>query len=178
MRRRALSQLAVSYLCILTASCDRAAQPESIGTAGPPDDSAVRRSVPSAATGQGSSPCPRTGRWAICSLEKRLEQAGFVLRKGEGEPVRRSGFSVPPAVYTLGRARLEVFVYPDEAALIREIANIDTTLAAPRGRSNDWEIPPRFIRSGNLAAVLLTRNELQAERVTLAITAGPPQPGP
>jgi hypothetical protein len=69
-----------------------------------------------------------------------------------------------------------VFVYSDEAALIRDVAKIDTVLAAPRGQSNDWEIPPRFIRSGNLAAVLLTRNELQAERVTLAITAGAPQP--
>jgi hypothetical protein len=176
MRRMALSRLAVSYLCFLTASCDRAAQPKAGGTAGPPDDSAVLRSVSSATTGQGSSPCPRTGRWAICSLEKRLEQSGFVLRKAEGEPPRRAGFSVQPVAYTLGRARLEVFVYPDEAALIREVANIDTALAAPRGRTNDWEIPPRFIRSGNLAAVLLTRNELQAERVILAITAGAPQP--
>jgi hypothetical protein len=78
----------------------------------------------------------------------------------------------------LGRARLEVFIYPDEAGLGRDLAKLDTTVVAPRGQSNDWEVPPRFIRSANLAAVLLTRNEQQAERVTLALTAGPPQSGP
>jgi hypothetical protein len=52
---------------------------------------------------------------------------------------------------------------------------MDTVVVAPRGQRNDWEIPPRFIRSGNLIAVFLTRNEQQAERLTLAITAGPPQ---
>ncbi|MEX2110305.1 MAG: hypothetical protein WD802_06865 [Gemmatimonadaceae bacterium] len=174
-----LSRLTVACLCFVTASCGRADQPETSATAGPPRDSAVGRSAPSAAVGQASSPCPRTGRWAVCSLEKRLEQSGFVLKKGQGEPARRSGFSVKPVVYTLGgRARLEVFVYPDEAALTRDVAKMDTALAAPRGQSNDWEIPPRFIRSGNLVAVLLTRNELQAERATLAITAGAPQPDP
>jgi hypothetical protein len=177
MRRMTLSRLIVSCLCFATASCDRAAQPETSETAGAPGDGAAVQTTPSAAAGQRSSPCPRTGRWAICSLEKRLEQSGFVLKKAQGEPARRSGFTVQPVVYTLGgRARLEVFVYSDEAALTRDVAKIDTVLAAPRGQSNDWEIPPRFIRSGNLAAVLLTRNELQAERVTLAITAGAPQP--
>jgi hypothetical protein len=126
--------------------------------------------------GQPGSPCPGTGRWALCSLEKRLEQSGFVLRKQE-EGTNRSGFSVKPVVYTLGRARLEVFIYADESALSRDLAKLDTTLAAPRGQTNDWQIPPRFVRSANLAAVLLTRNEQQAERVTLALTAGPPQPG-
>ncbi len=126
--------------------------------------------------GRPGSPCPRTGHWALCSLEKRLEQSGFVLRKQE-EATNRSGFSVKPVVYMLGRARLEVFIYADESALSRDLAKLDTTLAAPRGQTNDWQIPPRFVRSANLAAVLLTRNEQQAERVTLALTAGPPQPG-
>ncbi len=81
-------------------------------------------------------------------------------------------------VYTLGPARLVVFIYPDDSGLSRDVAKMDTTLAAPRGQTNDWEIPPRFVRSGNLAAVFLTRNEQQAERLMLAITAGPPQPDP
>jgi hypothetical protein len=80
-----------------------------------------------------------------------------------------------PAVYTLGRARLEIFLYADDAALARDLARLDTLAVAPRGEKNDWEIPPRFIRSANLIAVFLTRNEQQAERLSLAITAGPPQ---
>ena len=124
-----------------------------------------------------SSPCPRTGRWALCSLEKRLEQSGFVVKRvGEGSP-RRPGFSIAPTVYTLGRARLEVFVYPDEAALAKDIASIDTLTASPRGEPNSWETTPTLVRSGNLAAVFLTDSPVQAERLMLAVTAGAPQPG-
>jgi hypothetical protein len=126
-------------------------------------------------TVDSTAPCPRTGRWATCSLEKRLEQAGFVPRKAGGEPPRRSGLSVTPQAYTLGRAYLEVFIYPDEKAMMRDLAGLDTTLVAPRGGKNDWGMPPRFIRSGNLIAVFLTSNEQQAERLSLAVTAGPPQ---
>lgn len=127
----------------------------------------------SVATTQSS--CPRTGRWALCSVEKRLGQSGFVIKRLEGESPRRAGFSVPPAVYTLGRARLELFVYPDEATLARDIAKMDTVNVTPRGAANSWGISPTFARSGNLAAVFLTQNAQQAERLTLAITAGAPQ---
>ncbi len=122
-----------------------------------------------------AAPCPRTGEWAVCSFEKRLEQAGFVLRKAGGEPPRRSGLSVAPQAYTLGRAYLEVFIYADETVMKRDLEKLDTTVVAPRGGKNDWGMSPRFIRSGNLIAVFLTSNEQQAERLTLAVTAGAPQ---
>lgn len=121
------------------------------------------------------SPCPRTGRWALCNVEKRLEQSGFVIRRLEGESPQRAGFSVTPAVYKLGRARLELFVYPDEAALARDLAKLDTVNAVSRGAPNPWGMAPTFARSGNLVAILLTQNSQQAERLTLAITAGAPQ---
>ncbi len=69
-----------------------------------------------------------------------------------------------------------MFVYPDEAALAKDIASIDTLTASPRGRPNMWETTPTFVRSANLAAILLTDSPVQAERLTLAITAGAPQP--
>jgi hypothetical protein len=69
-----------------------------------------------------------------------------------------------------------VFVYPNEAALAKDIAGIDTITASPRGRSSVWETPPTFVRSANLAVVFLTDSPVQAERLTLAVTAGAPQP--
>ncbi|MFL5558430.1 MAG: hypothetical protein ACJ794_07380 [Gemmatimonadaceae bacterium] len=119
--------------------------------------------------------CPRTGKWALCSVENRLEQAGFVVRKN-GEGALRRGFKVVPVVYTLGRARLEVFLYPDEAAVSRDVARIDTLSASPAGGPSQWEAPPTFVRSANLVAVFLTDSQQQAERLTLALTAGAPQP--
>jgi hypothetical protein len=76
----------------------------------------------------------------------------------------------------VGRARLEVFIYPDAAALAKDMAGMDTLTASPRGTPGSWEAPPTLVRSANLAAVFLTDSPVQAERLTLAITAGAPQP--
>lgn len=129
-----------------------------------------------ASTQTSAAPCPGTGRWALCSLEKRLRQSGFVVRRVGGEAPRRAGFSVAPVAYALGRSRLEVFVYRDEASLAKDIAGIDSVTASPRGTSSTWEATPTLVRSANLAAVFLADSPVQAERLTLAITAGPPQP--
>jgi len=140
--------------------------------------SGVRLSAPEAATVGAPTAvgCPRTGQWALCSVEKRLEQSGFVVRRLNGEAPSRAGFSVAPTAYMLGRSRLEVFIYPNESALAADVAKIDTVSAAPRGAPNPWPFfAPTFVRSGNLAAVFLTENATQAERLTLALTAGAPQ---
>lgn len=136
-------------------------------------ESAVAPGSKTTATRAG---CPRTGEWALCSVETRLGQSGFVVRRVSGDAPRRAGFSVAPSVYTLGRTRLEVFIYPSESALAADMARIDTVIAAPRGSRNPWLMIPTFVRSGNLAAIFLTDNPTQAERFTLAITAGAPQP--
>jgi hypothetical protein len=141
----------------------------------PPQSTTASSALPASALAN-SSPCPRTGQWALCSLEKRLRQSGFVVTRAPGESARRPGFSVAPTAYTLGHSHLEVFLYPSEAALARDIAGVDTVTASPRGRSSSWDMPPTFVRSVNLAAVLLTDSPVQAERLTLAITAGAPQP--
>jgi hypothetical protein len=121
--------------------------------------------------------CPPTGRWAICSVEKRLKSAGLVARKIDGESPARAGFSVKPVAYTLGRdSRLELFIYPTETALQRDFSAIDTVSVAPPGQKGSWALPPTLIRSGNLAAVLLSRDAREVDRVSLALTAGAPQP--
>lgn len=135
----------------------------------------------SAASGTASSSrsapkCPRTGLWATCSVETRLGQAGFVVRRVTEAAPRRAGFSVAPVAYNLGRTRLEVFIYPSESALAADMARIDTVTAAPRGGRNPWLMIPTFVHTANLAAVFLTDNPTQAERLTLALTAGAPQP--
>jgi len=160
------------------AACTRSSS-ESAGTASSTASNGVaasRAAVATAGAPKGGG-CPRTGKWALCSVESRLAQSGFVVRRVNGDPPRRAGFSVIPAVYTLGRSRLEVFIYPSESALAADVAKIDTVSAAPRGAPNPWPFfSPTFVRSANLAAVFLTDNATQAERLTLALTAGAPQP--
>jgi hypothetical protein len=120
--------------------------------------------------------CSPTGLWALCSVEKRLTQSGFVVRRNDSTPPTRNGFSIRPAVYTLGHSRLEVFLYPNAAAVAREVAKLDTVRIAPVGGANSWEGMPTFVRSANLLAVFMTDNPQSAERVSLALTAGAPQP--
>src|SRR5882724_9971375 len=76
----------------------------------------------SAASSTDTSSCPRTGLWARCSVEKRLEQSGFVVNPVKGVASRRAGFSVLPSVYTLGRSRLEVFLYSSQQAAARDVS--------------------------------------------------------
>jgi hypothetical protein len=121
--------------------------------------------------------CPRTGKWALCSVEKRLEQSGFVLRKAVVPGPKRAGFSVTPTTYLLGSAKLEVFLYPDEVSLARDWARLDTLTASPRGTTPAWEAPPTLVRSANLAALFISDSPTKSDRLALALTAGAPQPG-
>jgi hypothetical protein len=153
----------------------------SVESATPPVTSSSVVSTTPPATATSSTPkisgCPRTGKWALCSVERRLGESGFVVKRVGGDAPHRAGFSVVPTVYMLGRSRLEVFIYPSESAVSADVARIDTLSAAPRGTQNPWPFfSPTFVRSANLAAVFLTDNATQAERLTLALTAGAPQP--
>jgi hypothetical protein len=120
--------------------------------------------------------CPRTGLWEQCSVEKRLEQAGFVPRKIASPGPKRAGFSVAPTTYLLGSAQLEVFIYPDEKSLVRDWRELDTLKSAPRGTAPAWPAAPTLVRSANLAALFLSDSPEKSERLALAITAGAPQP--
>lgn len=118
--------------------------------------------VPS--SGSDNSSCPANGLWAVCSIEKRLKQSGFVAQKTDSVGERRAGFTVTPVAYKLNKSRLELYFYDDAAALQRDISKVDTVTVAPV-----------FIRSANLAALLFTDDGTQAERLSLALTAGAPQ---
>jgi hypothetical protein len=148
----------------------------SVSSAAPP---AAPPAVASSGTQRASrGSCPATGAWALCSVEKRLQRAGFVPRKLEQAGQKRAGFSVAPTTYALGSSTLEVFLYPSAASLERDWSELDTISGSPRGIPASWPVPPTVLRSVNLAAVYLTESPTQAERLTLALTAGAPQPSP
>jgi len=118
--------------------------------------------------------CPATGAWATCSVEKRLRDAGLVPALAP-DTVRHDFLSVPGRSYTLGRAELQVFLYPDSATVARDVAALDTVRVAPKAEAARWQVRPTFIRSANLIALLISTNERQIERVQLTLTAGPPR---
>jgi hypothetical protein len=115
--------------------------------------------------------------WAACTIQRRLKQSGFVVKQMDTASHKREGFSVKPVVFSLGKSRLEAFIYASERAASKDASLLDTVTVAPKGKAATWPVAPLFIRNTNLIAVLLTENARQAERATLALTAGPPQKG-
>jgi hypothetical protein len=180
MRRLLSGVLPVALAASLSLACGRssgkAASSDTLSKTQQAVVSAQTEAETSAASGDKKPKCAPTGLWALCSVEKRLTQSGFVVIKSDSPPPKRAGFSVAPTVYTLGHSRLEVFLYPSAAAVAREVAALDTLRIAPRGGGNNWEGSPIFVRAGNLLAVFMTDNPQSAERVSLALTAGAPQP--
>lgn len=168
----------IATVAFLVAGCQKSdTTPDSASVVAAPPP--VQTSEPQQIARDTASQCPHTGLWAPCSVERRLRQSGFVARKLDGETPTRPGFSVEPVAYSLGRsARLEIFLYKTAAELARDVAGLDTVRVVPLGSATSpWESTPTLIRSGNLAAVLLASSPVQAERLSLALTAGAPQPG-
>jgi hypothetical protein len=174
-----ITSLCRALICVFVVGCGRSSDSPPAAAPPPPAATGTASQTSGHVARDATKPgCAHTGLWALCSVENRLRQSGFVAKRVQAQPPERAGFSVKPIVYTLGRSHLEVFIYPDEASLARDLAKMDTIAVAPVGSAGSWgETPPLLIRSGNLAAVLLSQNPRQAERLSLALTAGAPQAG-
>ena len=163
-------------VAVLLAACTSSKPASSTDTAStsvtPP------QAIPATNQPAAASDCPHDGKWALCSIERRLKQSGYVLKRIDQDTLSRAGFSVKPTVYTLGRSSVEIFLYKDSASVARDVAKLDTLAVGPVGKPNQWgDVPPTLIRSANMAAVILSESAVQTERIMLALTAGPPQPG-
>jgi hypothetical protein len=136
-------------------------------------------SAPSATSAASPKPvCPATGAWQICSVIERLDRAGLAPRRESGE-VREARLSTPGVAILLGRSELRIFVYADRAARERDQARLDVSKYISAGEPVSMQAEPTLIVSENLLAILRSRSDHQRERVSDALTAGPPQrPGP
>ncbi len=148
-------------VCAILAACGKDSTHERANTSASPQTAPA--TLPKSPIPTDAS-CPANGLWAVCSVEKRLKQSGFVAQKSDSLGEKRAGFTVEPVAYRLNKSRLELYLYDDAGSLAREIPKIDTSAIAPV-----------FIRSGNLIALLFTDDGTQAERLSLALTAGAPQ---
>lgn len=127
--------------------------------------------LPKAAPGS----CPATGQWARCSILERLERAGLAPRV-DSEPATEKRLAQKGILVHVGRRDLELFIYPDSnarAAAEKKLDRADYVEAYAEPGINQ---EPTLIRSVNLLAILKSINGRQRERVSDAITAGPPQP--
>jgi hypothetical protein len=118
--------------------------------------------------------CPATGAWQVCSVVERLERAGLAPQRRSGDVVE-APLASPGVAIVLGRSELRIFVYADRAAREHDQAKLDTSKYASASEPLSMRAEPTLITSENLLAILRSRNDHQRERVSDAITAGPPQ---
>jgi hypothetical protein len=118
--------------------------------------------------------CPATGAWQLCSVVERLDRAGLAPRQELGR-VREAPLSAAGVAIRLGRSELRIFLYADRQARERDQARLDSTKYVPASEPLSMQAEPTLIASENLLAVLRSRSDHQRERVSDALTAGPPQ---
>ncbi len=117
--------------------------------------------------------CAATGHWEACTVFDRLERAGLAPQRGD--TVRIPFLRVAGQTWKLGNATIHIFRYRDSVARHTDFVALDSLSARPRGDTvPTWSGTPTLLVNDNLLAILLSENEQQVERVSLALTAGPP----
>lgn len=144
------------------------------GADAPPPERTRRAAVALSDTvARTAAATPSTGRWDEGHLVERLVRGGMAPQRRDG--VAAEAFmSGPVLAFSLGRAELFVYLYPDSTARRRVTDGLDPVTAAPPGRPSPYVLPRSLIVQNNLAAVLAGANERTTERVRLAIEAGLP----
>lgn len=167
--RTSLAVLAISVAALATA-CGHSEKARSAAASATPTSGAA------ATPGGGGKPaCPANGLWASCSILERLDRAGLAPRRDSGD-VREDPLTQPGVRVRLGNASVELFIYADSAARKADQAKLDRRKFITADQEPSLAGERTVIVSANLLALLDSRNDHQRERVSDAITAGPPQP--
>jgi hypothetical protein len=157
-------------LCAALAACapDRSA---------PSDTSrlATSNAVATGAAAAGRPTCPSTGHWTACGVRKRLEAAGVAPQIAESLP-NLPAVGPTPMRLEVGRSGLAVYLFADSAARAAAARRLDTLHFISAAKELTMRGETTAIQNDNLLALLFSRNEQQRERVSDALTAGPPQP--
>lgn len=166
-----ISPAAFLGLATLAIACSKSSPPpRSVETAAP-----NRAESPAATT--GGSTCPATGYWAKCSVLYRLERAGLAPHVDSTATPEEKSLSGSSFIVKIGSvARLEVFLYADSAARAADEKKLDKSKLVSATAPQTILRERTLIENANLVGLLSSINDHQRERVSDALTAGPPQP--
>jgi hypothetical protein len=107
-------------------------------------------------------------------VRERLIRSGLAPRDTSRDALPTLGPA--PAVHRLGRGMLAVYLFRDTLARARAAATLDTLTYVPVATGPTMRSEAMVIENANLLALLYSKNDQQIERVSDALTAGPPQP--
>ncbi|MGH7619308.1 MAG: hypothetical protein ACREPM_18990 [Gemmatimonadaceae bacterium] len=122
------------------------------------------------------SACPANGAWAECSVVYRLERAGLAPKVDSTAKPQDAKLGGQPIVLKIGlTAVLEVHLYTDSAARVAATAALNRAQFVSGTQEQTIKRERTLIESVNLVGLLTSINGHQRERVSDALTAGPPQ---
>jgi hypothetical protein len=157
---------------LIAVACAKSKSPDA---AAAPTSTAAARSSPSPAT--PLTICPATGEWATCSVMYRLVRAGLAPKIDSSATPEEKALHGSGMVIDIGRtAKLEVFLYADSAARKVDAAHLDRSQLVSATAPQTIRRERTLIENANLVGLLTSINDHQRERVSDALTAGPPQP--
>ena len=163
--RRPFGFLALATLALSVAACGgkegSAAHP---GSGGAADGGAGAGAASPNAVAAESAAVARD-LWNKAEVVRRLEEAGLVVADS-GKKVQHPGLKAGGEELGVSGGKLEIYVYPDDAARERDAAGLDTTR---KGLPSIYD--PKYIISGNMIAILHTPKDRLAERVKLVLTS-------
>ena len=108
-------------------------------------------------------------------MVKRLESAGVAPQTTKSLPdLPRLGAT--PTLFKVGTSGLANYLFADSSERVRAARSLDTNLYVSAAKELTMRGETTSIQNDNLLALLFSRSEQQRERVSDALTAGPPQP--
>jgi hypothetical protein len=170
-KRKAQRVAASVLLSAWLIACGERPQPEAEQPKAP--EVAATESTLAAMPAPGGA-CPAWGLWQACNVEDRISRAGLAVNRKE-EGVRHDFMSVEGLVWETSRAEIQVFLYASETDRKKDTDLLDTVFVAPPGQRIMWRWPAQLVTSNNMAAIILSLNGRQAERIALALGAGLPR---
>ena len=175
-RRSRIRFLIVAGIGLILAACKGQQSQPAADTRSASATSPAAPAPPMATPAGGKAPCAATGQWSDCAVFQALDRAGLAPRRDSS----RSSVTVAPLTQAgtrllLASAELDVFVYPDAGARERDESRLDKKDFIEATDEPTLRGEPTLIRNVNLLAVLRSRNDHQRERVSDALSAGPPQ---
>jgi hypothetical protein len=174
---RSLLSLAVGLTSVLACGGEgQRAVGKDTGLASAPATERVAPAATSTPSPSSKAACPANGRWSECAVFLALDRAGLAPRRDSASgAITLPPLSQPGTRLLLGGSELEVFVYPDVGARERDEGRLDRSKYIEASDEPTLRGEATLIRNVNLLAVLRSRSDHQRERVSDALSAGPPQ---
>jgi hypothetical protein len=135
---------------------------------------AARTSQTAGVPRSNDGPCPRTGHWTVCQVHDRIDRAGLAPYDSVAS-AELPALGPAPTVYRVNKAALVIYLFADSVARVKAARSLDTTRFVSSSLPLTVLTAATVIQNDNLLALLYSKNDHQRERVSDALTAGPPQ---